>query len=196
MQKFLGRRTRTSLPTAAALLQPKVVDPDTHKTMKRIKNAKSAVYCDRYSKDLEALEEGDVVRMKAMTLGNKTWKKGVITKRLDERSYEVDTNEGTLRRNRVYLRQINENEDGLQNEREKEREESKRKNEKGTIKMPIKELPRDTEMKEQKQDQTQEIEPEASKQGPDQTREIKPETPQPVLRRNKRSSRKPEKLNL
>ena len=40
-----------------------------------------------------------------MTLGNKTWKKGVITKRLDERSYEVDTNEGTLRRNRVYLRQ-------------------------------------------------------------------------------------------
>ena len=62
--------------------------------------------------------------------------------------------------------------------------------------MPVKALPRDTEMKEQKQDQTQEIEPEASKQGPDQIREIKPETPQPVLRRSKRSSRKPEKLNL
>ena len=74
LQKFLGRRTRTSLPTTAALLQPRVVDPDTHKTMKRIKNAKSAVYYDRYSKDLEALEEGDVVRMKPMTLGNKTWK--------------------------------------------------------------------------------------------------------------------------
>ena len=78
VQKFLERRTQTSLPTTAALLQPKVVDPDTHKTMKRIKNAKSAVYLDRYSKVLEALEEGDVVRMKPMTLGNKTWKKGVI----------------------------------------------------------------------------------------------------------------------
>ena len=93
--------------------------------MKRIKNAKSAVYYDRYSKELEALEEGDVGRMKPMTLGNKTWKKGVITKRLDKRSYEVDTNEGTLRRNRVYLRQTNENEDGLQNEQEGARGERK-----------------------------------------------------------------------
>ena len=122
VQKFFGRRTRTPLPTTAALLQPKLVDPDTHKTMKRIKNAKSAVYYDRYSKDLEALEEGDTVRIKPMTLGSKTWKKGVITKRLDERSYEVDTNEGTLRRNRVYLRQTNEKEDDVQNEQEKEQE--------------------------------------------------------------------------
>ena len=37
---------------------------------------------------------------------------------------------------------------------------------KGTIKTPVKALPQDTEMKEQKQDQTQEIEPEASKQRP------------------------------
>ena len=63
---------------------------------------------DQYCKDLEALEEGDSVRIKPMTLGNKIWKKGVINKRLDERSYDVDTDEGTLRRNRVHLKKTNE----------------------------------------------------------------------------------------
>ena len=47
--------------------------------------------------------------MKLMILGIRHGRKGLITKRLDERSYEVDTNERTLRRNRVYLRQTNEN---------------------------------------------------------------------------------------
>ena len=39
---------------------------------------------------------------------NVTWKKGVITKRLDERSYQVDTDSGTYRRNRSHLRKTNE----------------------------------------------------------------------------------------
>ena len=183
VQKFFGRRTRTPLPTTAALLQPKLVDPDTHKTMKRIKNAKSAVYYDRYSKDLEALEEGNTVRIKPMTLGSKTWKKGVITKRLDERSYEVDTNEGTLRRNRVYLRQTNEKEDDVQNEQEKEQEANERKDEKATIKTPAKAHLRDTEMEETNQKQVQ-------------TQEIEPETPKPALRRSTRNIKKPVKLDL
>lgn len=107
-QKFLGRRTRGILPTTASLMQPRGIDPEMYKTMRRIKNAKAAAYYDRYSKDLEALEEGECVRIKPMTLGNKVWKKGTVSKRLDERSYEVDTEDGTLRRNRVYLRKTNE----------------------------------------------------------------------------------------
>ena len=39
---------------------------------------------------------------------NVRWKKGVITKRLDERSYHVDTDSGTYRRNRSHLRKTTE----------------------------------------------------------------------------------------
>ena len=100
-QKFLGR-TRTSLPTTTSLMQPRGVDTYTkmYTSVRRLKNARASVYYDRYCKDLEALEEGDSVRIKPMALGNKIWKKGVINKRLDKRSYDVDTDEGTLRRNR------------------------------------------------------------------------------------------------
>ena len=42
--------------------------------------------------------------MKPFTLGQKVWKKAIVTDRLDERSYEVsDDNGGTFRRNRVHL---------------------------------------------------------------------------------------------
>ena len=107
-QKFLGRRTRTSLPTTTSLMQPRGVDTEMYTSGRRLKNARASVHYDRYCKDLEALEEGDSVRIKPMTLGNKIWKKGVISKRLDERSYDVNTDEETLRRNRVHLKKTNE----------------------------------------------------------------------------------------
>ncbi len=46
---------------------------------------------------------GDVVRIKPFVRGQKEWRKGTVSKRLDERSYEVDTDQGTLRRNRRFL---------------------------------------------------------------------------------------------
>ena len=60
-----------------------------------------------------------------MTLGNKIWKKGVISKRLDERSYDVDTDDGTLRRNRVHLNKTNEKmEDEQQEEKAKQKKQT------------------------------------------------------------------------
>ena len=59
--------------------------------IRSIKNAAAANYHDRYSKELDRLEEGDVVRMQPMTLNNKVWKKAKVTKQLDDRSYEIDT---------------------------------------------------------------------------------------------------------
>ena len=65
-------------------------------------------YYDKGAKDLNPLHEGDTVRIKLCILGQKTWKRGTVNKRLDERSYEVETESGVLRRNRVYLNRTNE----------------------------------------------------------------------------------------
>ena len=47
--------------------------------------------------------------MKPFTLGQKEWKKGVIVERLDERSYEVETADGSsYGRNRFHLKRTNE----------------------------------------------------------------------------------------
>ena len=51
-----------------------------------------------------------------MTLGEKVWRKRTISKRLDEQSYDADTSEGTLRRNRVYLRKMGEKDDYVEEE--------------------------------------------------------------------------------
>ena len=49
------------------------------------------------------------MRMKPFVLGKKEWRKGVVVERLDERSYEVETGDGTsYRRNRVHLKRTNE----------------------------------------------------------------------------------------
>ncbi len=37
-------------------------------------------------------------------MGKKEWEKGVVLRRLDERSYEIETPSGTFRRNRIDLR--------------------------------------------------------------------------------------------
>ena len=46
--------------------------------------------------------------MKPFQPGEKKWGKAIVNKRLDERSYEVETNSGTYRRNRAHLRKSNE----------------------------------------------------------------------------------------
>lgn len=43
--------------------------------------------------------------MRPFTLGWKAWEKATVTKRYDERSYEVESEKGTYRRNRVDLKE-------------------------------------------------------------------------------------------
>ena len=70
---------------------------------------RQARYYNSNAQDLPALSEGDTVRMKPFTLGQKEWKKGVIVERLNERSYEVETADGfSYRQNRVHLKRTNE----------------------------------------------------------------------------------------
>ena len=63
---------------------------------------------DKYAKDLTPLEKGDTVRMKPFTKGDKEWSKATVTRRLDDRSYEVEANGTTHRRNRVQLKKTSE----------------------------------------------------------------------------------------
>ena len=50
---------------------PRGIDGEMHKTIRRIKNAAVASYRDRYAKELDRLDEGDIVRMQPMTRNNK-----------------------------------------------------------------------------------------------------------------------------
>lgn len=108
-QRLLGRRTRSFLPTTSTLLEPRGAailqkERDRMKDLQR----KQAFYHNTSAKDLPVLEEGDTVRMKHFQIGKKTWDKGTITQRLDERSYEVETSGGVYRRNRCHLKKSNE----------------------------------------------------------------------------------------
>lgn len=107
-QRFLGRRTKTQLPTTAALLKPCQLDTAKVKLQTKHAQARQAYYYNRGAKDLNPLEEGDTVRMRPFSLNKKTWEKAVVTRRLDERSYDVETDTGSYRRNRIDLKETKE----------------------------------------------------------------------------------------
>ncbi len=96
------------LPTSAKLLQPQSIDSGT--TIEKLAERKrqQAKYYNRGAVDLNPLDEEDVVRIKPSRLGRKEWEKGVVRKRLDQRSYEIEMPRGIIRRNRVQLRKTNE----------------------------------------------------------------------------------------
>ena len=102
-QRLLGRRTRTLLPTTQSLLEPRnPVNP--HESVHlRSNQERQAKYYNRTARDLPILKPGDTVRMKPFALGQKSWDKAEVTRRLDERSYEVQSAGTTFRRNRQHL---------------------------------------------------------------------------------------------
>ena len=107
-QRLLNRRVRTLLPTTASLLQPQTMNSVTMNEKLVERKRQQSKYYNRGAVDLDPLEDEDVVRIKPFRLGRKEWEKGVVRRRLDERSYEVETSHGTLRRNRVQLRKTDE----------------------------------------------------------------------------------------
>ena len=69
-----------------------------------------ATYYNKSAKDLAPLKPGDVVRIQpSLSIGSGgDWTKGVISKTVQKRSYEVRTVRGIYRRNRRHLRKSNE----------------------------------------------------------------------------------------
>ena len=65
------------------------------------KRARQALYYNKGARDFSPLEEGAVVRMRPFRLEQRVWEQATVTKRHDERSYEVETEKGTYRRSRA-----------------------------------------------------------------------------------------------
>ena len=109
VQRLMNRRTRTLLPTTGPLLEPRTLNTSHEREKLKDVKKRQAQYYNANAHDLPQLSEGDTVRMKPFVLGQKEWKKGVVVERLDERSYEVETADGSsYRRNRAHLKKTNE----------------------------------------------------------------------------------------
>ncbi|XP_041472606.1 uncharacterized protein K02A2.6-like [Lytechinus variegatus] len=108
-QGFMGRRTRTLIPTSTRLLAP---DRNPQADLERLKESqkRQAKYFNRETRKLKDLSPGAVVRVKPFN-NDKKWKKAVILKKLDDRSYEVRCEDQVLRRNREHLRATSEPQD-------------------------------------------------------------------------------------
>ena len=104
VQRFLSRRTKSLISITNKQLEQQIVDPNL--TQHHIKNnqERQAKYYNRSAHNLPILNTGDTVRMQPFQLGQSTWKRGEITRRLDERSYEVVSDGHTYRRTRQHLR--------------------------------------------------------------------------------------------
>ena len=101
-QRLFGRRTKTLLPTAGILLQPKIVE-GTEKRLKERK-ANQECYYNKGTRELPELPPGNTVRMKPLpTDCEKQWKKATVVKQVAPRSYEVDLQGGVYRRNRRHF---------------------------------------------------------------------------------------------
>ena len=100
-QHLMSRRTRTLLPTATSLLQPKVLEGVNEKI--KVKKQKAKYYQDRTARTLPEIEIGQEVRV-APQERNQPWKSGTCVKKLSDRSYLVETSSETLQRNRQSLK--------------------------------------------------------------------------------------------
>ena len=76
------------------------------KTRIKTRQQRQAHYYNKKARDLPPLEEGDVTRLRPFALNGKTWEKASVPERLDERSYQIETEDVTYRTNRVDLRKI------------------------------------------------------------------------------------------
>ena len=85
------------MPITKQLLKPQTIQPDSVHKQSRAKQLKQAKYYNKGARDLIPLAEGDEVPMRPFTLGKGDWTKATVTKRYDERSYQVETDFGSYR---------------------------------------------------------------------------------------------------
>ena len=99
-QRLFGRRCRTSLPVTKKLLKPRYSTEDERERMTKCKQ-KQARYYNKSTRQLPELSEGETVRVKCP--GEKTWTKGTCVRKVAQRSYDVQAENATYRRNRRQL---------------------------------------------------------------------------------------------
>ena len=101
-QMLMSRHLRSAMPCTAAQLRPSVVDPRRTDEALKWKQAVQKRYYDRTSRPLSNLHGGQVVPVQLQPQGK--WFPGVVRGKADApRSYVVDTENGTYRRNRRHI---------------------------------------------------------------------------------------------
>ena len=91
---------KTLLPTAGTLLQPRHDIEQETRALVGMKQRQRHYY-DKHAKPLKPIATGETVRMKLS--GQKKWKAGTCTERVDDRSYMVKVGDVEYRRNRWQL---------------------------------------------------------------------------------------------
>ena len=99
-QLLYGRRTRTCLPVAKTLLEPRVIT--NVPKMIEMRKQKQKHYYDQHTHELPKLDNGDAIRMRLP--GEKEWSLGQVIGDVGNRSYQVEVNGKQYRRNRRWLR--------------------------------------------------------------------------------------------
>ncbi|XP_041460922.1 uncharacterized protein K02A2.6-like [Lytechinus variegatus] len=105
VQRLMNRRTRTTLPTTAKLLEPAV--PTGVKEQREKTKEKQAHHYNRSVRELPSMKPGDVVRIQPHNR-QREWRRAKVLRMATEpHSYVVMTEDGaTYRRNRRHLRLV------------------------------------------------------------------------------------------
>lgn len=99
-QRLQGRRTTSLLSSTKP--------PTSLYEMEQLQlnQKRQQCYYNWSAYNLPALNPSDTLRIKPFVLGKYDWDKGTVTKRLDERSCEIQSRRSTYRRNRQHLVKI------------------------------------------------------------------------------------------
>ena len=102
----MGRRCKTLLPTAGALLKPCFTTKEDARALTGRKKRQQYYYYNRNAKPLKPITPGETVRMKLP--GQDRWSQGIYTESLDNRSYLVKVGDTEYGRNRRHILKTNE----------------------------------------------------------------------------------------
>ena len=99
-QRLMGRRCKTLLPVAGTLLLPRHSTESETRGLLGMKR-RQQYYANQHTKPLTPIESGDTVRMRLH--GKKRWSVGTCIRQVAPRSYNVNVDGATYRRNRRQL---------------------------------------------------------------------------------------------
>lgn len=102
-QRLMSRQTQTLIPTSIKNLQPRVIENVPESIKKQRNNAKE--YYDRKTQTRPELRVGQPVMVQLRHDRDKTWTPAKVTTQLNDRAYEIATDEGTYRRDRIHVKQ-------------------------------------------------------------------------------------------
>ena len=94
-QALMGRRTRSKIPMSLNLLRSNHTDT-AHTALQSSKDTQARYY-NRNVRERQPLDVGDTVRYKHAP-DYPDWRKGQIVSKLPHRSYEIETEDGSVRR--------------------------------------------------------------------------------------------------